>query len=172
MKQWREEPRGRGRNQKKKLLGVESYEYGVMSQPWNLFLQSNLPQIPKLNVFFTVFLKINFHWKMADFTWQVEKRNLRWTVILQAMKPSVAQSCLILCNPMDPSMPGFPVHHQLLELAQTHIHQVIFPTQGLNLHLLPLLHWQMGSLPLAPPGKITNGKSNLTLAYWGTSLVV
>ena len=124
MKQWREEPRGRGRNQKKKLLGVESYEYGVMSQPWNLFLQSNLPQIPKLNVFFTVFLKINFHWKMADFTWQVEKRNLRWTVILQAMKPSVAQSCLILCNPMDPSMPGFPVHHQLLELAQTHIHQV------------------------------------------------
>ena len=29
-----------------------------------------------------------------------------------------------LCNPMDCSMPGFPVHHQLLELAQTHIHRV------------------------------------------------
>ena len=29
-----------------------------------------------------------------------------------------------LCNPMDCSMPGFPVHHQLLELAQTHVHQV------------------------------------------------
>ena len=31
--------------------------------------------------------------------------------------------------------------------------QGIFPTQGLNLHLLLLLHWQAGSLPLVPPGK-------------------
>ena len=35
---------------------------------------------------------------------------------------SVTQSCPILCNTMDCSMPGFPVHHQLLELAQTHVH--------------------------------------------------
>ena len=32
--------------------------------------------------------------------------------------------CPTLCNPMDCSMPGFPVHHQLSEPAQTHIHQV------------------------------------------------
>ena len=37
---------------------------------------------------------------------------------------SVAQSCLTLCNPMECSMPGFPVHHQLLEPAQTHVHWV------------------------------------------------
>ena len=37
---------------------------------------------------------------------------------------SVAQSCLTLCNPMDCSTPGLPVHHQLLELAQTHVHWV------------------------------------------------
>ena len=37
---------------------------------------------------------------------------------------SVAQSCPTLCNPMDCSMPGFPVHQQLLELAQTDVHQV------------------------------------------------
>ena len=37
---------------------------------------------------------------------------------------SVAQSYLILCNPKNCSTPGFPVHHQLLELAQTHVHQV------------------------------------------------
>ena len=37
---------------------------------------------------------------------------------------SVAQSCLTLCNPMDCSMPGFPVHHQLPELAQIHVHPV------------------------------------------------
>ena len=36
----------------------------------------------------------------------------------------VAQLCLTLCDPMDCSMPGFPVPHQLLELAQTHVHQV------------------------------------------------
>ena len=34
----------------------------------------------------------------------------------------------------------------------------IFPTQGLNLHLLCLLHWQVGSLPLAPPEKPSNMK--------------
>ena len=37
---------------------------------------------------------------------------------------SVAQSCLTLCDPMDGSTPGLPVHHQLLELAQTHVHRV------------------------------------------------
>ena len=37
---------------------------------------------------------------------------------------SAAQSCLTLCNPMDCSMLGFRVHHQLPELAQTHVHQV------------------------------------------------
>ena len=37
---------------------------------------------------------------------------------------SVAQSCLTLCNTMDCSMPGFPVHHQLLELTQACVHRV------------------------------------------------
>ena len=37
---------------------------------------------------------------------------------------SVAQSCLTHCNPMDCKTPGLPVHHQILELAQTHVHWV------------------------------------------------
>ena len=37
---------------------------------------------------------------------------------------SVAQSCLTLCNPMNHSTPGLPVHHQLPESTQTHVHQV------------------------------------------------
>ena len=37
---------------------------------------------------------------------------------------SVAQSCLTLCDPMDCSTPGFPVHHQLPEFTQTHVHRV------------------------------------------------
>ena len=37
---------------------------------------------------------------------------------------SVIQSCLTLCNPMDYSTPGLPVHHQLPEFTQTHVHWV------------------------------------------------
>ena len=67
------------------------------------------------------------------------------------------QLCLTLCELMDCSPPGFSAHgnfpgkntgvgcHALL--------QGIFPTQGSNQHLLRLLHWQVNSLPLVPPGK-------------------
>ena len=37
---------------------------------------------------------------------------------------SVTQLCPTLCNPMECSTPGFPVHHQLLKLAQTHAHLI------------------------------------------------
>ena len=37
---------------------------------------------------------------------------------------SVAQSCPTLCNPMNCSTPGLPVHHQLPEFTQTHVHRV------------------------------------------------
>ena len=37
---------------------------------------------------------------------------------------SVAQSCSALCNPMNRSTPGLPVHHQLPEFTQTHVHWV------------------------------------------------
>ena len=58
-------------------------------------------------------------------------RRILWTEELQSMESqrvrydlvthlsSVAESCLTLCEPMDCSSPGFPVHHQLLECAQT-----------------------------------------------------
>ena len=39
--------------------------------------------------------------------------------------------------------------------------QGIFPTQGSNLHLLHLLHWQVGSLPLMPPGKLPRTYSQM-----------
>ena len=53
---------------------------------------------------------------------------------------SVAQSCLTLCDPMDCSMPGLPVYHQLIELTQTHVHQVddaIQPSHPLSSLSLP-----------------------------------
>ena len=48
---------------------------------------------------------------------------------------SVAQSCPTPCDPTDCSTPGFPVHHHLLELAQTHVHWVsdaIQPSHSLS----------------------------------------
>ena len=54
---------------------------------------------------------------------------MRWSPSLHAISQesqfsSVAQTFLTLCDPMDCSTPGFPVHHQFPELAQTHDHQV------------------------------------------------
>ena len=45
-------------------------------------------------------------------------------VVCSVQFSSVAQSCLTLCNPMNRSMPGLPVHHQLPESTQTHVHWV------------------------------------------------
>ena len=43
---------------------------------------------------------------------------------LGAQFSSVTQSCPILCDPMDRNIPGLPVHHQLPEFTQTHVHCV------------------------------------------------
>ena len=42
--------------------------------------------------------------------------------LLQSRFSSVAQSCLTLCDPMNRSTPGLPVHHQLPEFTHTHVH--------------------------------------------------
>ena len=73
---------------------------------------------------------------------------------------SIAQSCLNLCDPMDCSMPGFPVLHHLLEFAQTHVHWVSDAIQPFNPLLPPsplalnlsqhqgLFQW-VGSFPMS-----------------------
>ena len=60
--------------------------------------------------------------------WQ--NRNRSRNLISRAIQfSSVTQSCLTLCDSMDCSMPGFPVHHQLPELSQTHVHWVSYAVQ-------------------------------------------
>ena len=53
------------------------------------------------------------------FTWWLVK-----IVSLPQKFSSVTQSCLTLCDPMNHSTPGFPVHYQLPEFTQTHVHRV------------------------------------------------
>ena len=53
---------------------------------------------------------------------------------------SVAQSCPTLCDPMNCSTPGLPVHHQLPEFTQTHVHRIsdaIQPSHPLSSPSLP-----------------------------------
>ena len=57
----------------------------------------------------------------------VKMRNLWHSTLLQFS--SVTHSCPALCDPMDCSTPGFPVHHQLPALAQTHVHRISDATQ-------------------------------------------
>ena len=65
------------------------------------------------------------------FTHQLDQSTTWTTWLAQCCHPidsvhfsSVAQSCLTLCDPMNPSTPGLPVHHQLPESTQTHVHRV------------------------------------------------
>ena len=53
-------------------------------------------------------------------------RSMIWSALCfsSVQFSSVAQSCLTLCDPMNRSTPGLPVHHQLLEFTQTHVHWV------------------------------------------------
>ena len=59
----------------------------------------------------------SFEW----ISWNVGQRLWQWN---ETQFSSVAQSCPTVCNIMGCSTPGFPVHHQLPELTETHVHWV------------------------------------------------
>ena len=50
-------------------------------------------------------------------------------IVFPVQFSSVAQSCPTLCDPMNSSMPGLPVHHQLLEFTQIHVYRLSDTTQ-------------------------------------------
>ena len=83
---------------------------------------------------------------------------------------SVAQSCPTLCNPMNRSTPGLPVHHQLPEFSQTQVHQVSAAIQHLIL-CCPLL-----LLPSIPPSIwVFSNESTLCMRwpkYWSFSFSI
>src|SRR5574337_1301174 len=83
---------------------------------------------------------------------------------------SVTQSCLTLCDPMNRSTPGLPVHHQLLEFTQIHVHQVsdaIQPSHPLSSpSLLP---------PIPPSIRVFPSESTLHMRwpkYWSFSFSI
>ena len=88
-------------------------------------------------------------------------------MILQVQFSSVAQSCLTPCDPMECSMPGLPVHHQLPESTQTHVHQVGDAIQPSH----PLLSTSPPALNL-PSIRVSSNESalyNRWPKYWSFS---
>ena len=75
------------------------------------------------------------------------------TVLETSQFSSVAQLCPTLCDPMDCNPPGFPVHLQLPEPAQTHVHELMVPSNHLILwcllFLLPLIFPSIGFFPMS-----------------------
>ena len=98
--------------------------------------------------------------------WKSVGENLDWLHSVQFSSvqfTSVAQSCPTLCNPMNYSMPGLHVHHQLSEFTQTHVHGVgdaIQPSHPLSSPLLP---------PIPPSIRVFSNESTLRMRwpkYW------
>ena len=78
-----------------------------------------------------------------------------WTAAHQASLSSVARSCPTLCDPMECSTPGFPVHHQLSELAQTHEFQVTLCYNSLFFPLnFSIVFWKRKKCLSYPPGEL------------------
>ena len=76
---------------------------------------------------------------------------------------SVIQSCLTLCDPMNCSMPGLPVRHQLPEFTQTHIHRVGDAIQPSHLLLSPF--------PPAPIPSQHQGLFQWVKSSWGSQSI-
>ena len=85
---------------------------------------------------------------------------MKWPKKRSGQFSSVTQSCPTLCNPMNCSMPGFPVHHQLPEFTQTHAHRVSDAISHLIL-CRPLL-----LLPPIPPSiRVFSNESTLRMRW-------
>ena len=82
---------------------------------------------------------------------------------------SVAQSCPTLCDPMNHSTPGLPVHHQLLEFTQTHAHKV--SDAILSSHPLS----SPSPAPIPPSIRVFSSESTLHMRwpkYWSFSFSI
>ena len=78
----------------------------------------------KFNICFKFYIKKSFNIVTMKNSMEVAQVIKNKMAISSVQFSSVAQSCLTLCYPMNCSMPGLPVHHQLPEFTQTHVSRV------------------------------------------------
>ena len=102
----------------------------------------------------------------------METSNLKgcYSVISSVQFSSVAQSCLTLCDPVNCSTPGFPVHHHLPEFTQIHVHESVMPSSHLIL-CCPLLLLP----PILQNIRVFSNESTLCMRwpkYWSFSFSI
>ena len=71
-----------------------------------------------------IFWQLSFEKNTKVIQWEKGTLGNKWCWQNSIQFSSVAQSCPTLCDPMNHSTPGLPVHHQLLEFTQSHVHRV------------------------------------------------
>jgi len=108
-------------------------------------------------------LALFLFYKLALAIW-----NLLCSYTVSQSVSSVTQSCPTLCDPMNRSTPGLPLHHKLPEYTQTHVHREVMSSSHLIL-CRPLL-----LLPPIPPSiRVFSNEQTLSMRwpkYWSFSL--
>ena len=98
-----------------KFMSVESempFNHCILCRPLKLALHIRWPK----------YWSFNFSIGPSNEYSELISFRIDWFAVLEVQFSSVTQLCPTLCDPMDCSMTGFPVHHQLPEFTQTHVH--------------------------------------------------
>ena len=102
--------------------------------------------------------------------WVLYQMSTREALKMVVQFSSVTQSCPALCDPMNRSTPGLPVHYQLPDFTQTHVHGVSDAIQPSHPLSSPLL-----LTPLPPSIKVFSNESTLHMRwpkYWSFSFSI
>ena len=102
-----------------KLMVVKHYHGSKSQNCMKRYIQSIVTQIIPLFCFILPFFPTHSHSLLVD-----SLSHFLFYPFCICLHSSVTQSCLTLCDPMNHSMPGLPVHHQLPESTQNHVHWV------------------------------------------------
>jgi len=138
---------------------------GSMTSPWTMIWKD--PEKKSL------VLKVN--WPEEDLLTQNQTVSKFKSILVNILSiglqfSSVAQLCPTLCDPMNCSMPGLPVHCQLPEFTQTHVHRV-----GDAIRHLILCRPLLFQPPIPPSTRVFSNKSTLCMRwpkYWSFSLSI
>ena len=132
----------------KRMLLIEPFHNSTSNFHW---FSSVLHILMLFMPFFIYFcfseIHYNFFKEIKD-----ETEIVIWSAVSVQSVSSVTQSCPTLCNPMNRSTPGLPVHHKLLEFTQTHVHWV---SDGIQ-----------PSHPLSTPSPAPNHSQHQGLSQW------